>query len=168
MLGTIFDYPEVLYVSCGRCAMPQPACRRMQSVPVFQREFTVPREAIDANGHVNNVAFVQWMQDIAIAHFESLGGVEPMLAAGGAWVARSHHVEYFAPAFEKETIRATTWIQDVSRVRSLRRYEFYRGEKLLVRGETDWVFVDAMTGKPLAIPAAIKQLLPLTAGRARP
>ena len=138
----------------------------MQLVSVFSREFAVPRSAIDANGHVNNVAFVQWMQDVAVAHFESLGGTEPMRAAVGAWVARMHHVEYLAPAFEGEFIRATTWIQDVSRVRSLRRYEFHRGEKLLVRGETDWVFVNATTGRPLSIPDSIKQLLPVTAAPA--
>jgi acyl-CoA thioester hydrolase len=141
----------------------------MQQAPsLFQREFTVPREVIDANGHVNNVAFVQWMQDIAIAHFESLGGVESMRAAGGAWVARMHHVEYLAPAFENELIRATTWIADVSRVRSLRRYEFHRGEKLLVRGETDWVFVNAASGKPIAIPDSIRTLLPITVAPAKP
>src|SRR5690242_15458146 len=139
----------------------------MQSVAVFQREFTVPSEVIDANGHVNNVAFVQWMQDIAIGHFESLGGVEPMRVAGGAWVARTHHIEYLASAFAGERLRAVTWIHDLSRVRSLRRYEFHRGEKLLVRGETDWVFVNAATGKPLAIPDSIKQLLPVTTAPAQ-
>jgi acyl-CoA thioester hydrolase len=133
---------------------------------VFRHEFTVPREVIDANGHVNNVAFVQWMQDIAIAHFESFGGVDPMRAAGGAWVARSHHVEYLAPAFENDLIRVTTWIADLGRVRSLRRYEFHREDKLLVRGETDWVFVNASSGKPLAIPEAIRNRLPVAASTA--
>ena len=31
-------------------------------------ELVVPDTAIDANGHVNNVQYVQWMQDAAIAH----------------------------------------------------------------------------------------------------
>jgi acyl-CoA thioester hydrolase len=127
----------------------------MESPAIFRHEFTVPAEVIDTNGHVNNVAFVQWMQDVAIRHFEALGGVEPMRAAGGAWVARSHHVEYLAPGFANELIRVKTWIADVGRVRSLRKYEFWRGDKLLVRGETDWVFVNAGTGKPLAIPQSI-------------
>jgi acyl-CoA thioester hydrolase len=131
----------------------------MEPRTAFEHEFTVPAEAIDTNGHVNNVAFVQWMQDIAIAHFRALGGTEPMRAVGGAWVVRSHHVEYLAAAFVNERLTAKTWIVDVGRVRSLRKYEFWRGDKLLVRGETDWVFVNATTGRPLSIPDAIKHAL---------
>jgi acyl-CoA thioester hydrolase len=126
---------------------------------VFKHQFTVAAEVIDTNGHVNNVAFVQWMQDVAIRHFEALGGVEPMRAVSGAWFVHSHHVEYLAPAFVKDVIEARTWVAEIGRVRSLRRYEFWRGDKLLVRGETDWVFVNALTGKPLAIPESITNAL---------
>jgi acyl-CoA thioester hydrolase len=61
---------------------------------LYQDAFTVPASAIDENGHANNVAFVQWMQDVAIRHFDAAGGRAAMQAAGGAWVVRSHHVEY--------------------------------------------------------------------------
>lgn len=133
-----------------------------ESAPVseiFRHEFTVPPSAIDGNGHVNNVAFVQWMQDVAIRHFESVGGAELMRQAGATWVARSHHVEYLAPAFAGEALVARTWIADFGRVRSSRRYEFRRAQddKLLVRGETEWVFVNASSGRPCAIPASIPQ-----------
>jgi len=131
----------------------------VESPAVFRHEFTVTADAIDTNSHVNNVAFVQWMQDVAIRHFAALGGVEPMRAAGGAWVVRSHHVEYLSPAFADERLQVATWVVDVSRVRSTRRYEFWRGDKLLVRGETDWVFVNAASGKPSSIPDAIKHAL---------
>jgi len=122
-------------------------------------EFTVPESVIDRNGHVNNVAFVQWMQDVATCHFDSGGVTETMEAAGGTWVARSHHIEYLRPAFAGEHIQALTWIVDFSRVRSLRRYKFLRASdgKLLVRGETDWVFVNAKSGRPCSIPEEIKR-----------
>jgi len=127
--------------------------------PIHREEFTVPESAIDRNGHVNNVAFVQWMQDVATRHFDSGGVTEAMQAAGGTWVARSHKIEYLSPAFSGEHIQALTWIVDFSRVRSLRRYKFLRASdgKLLVRGETDWVFVNAKSGKPCSIPEAIKR-----------
>lgn len=50
-----------------------------------------------------------------------------------------------------------TWIESVRRVRSLRKYEFVRKSdgKVLVKGETDWVFVDAQTGSPRAIPEEV-------------
>jgi acyl-CoA thioester hydrolase len=125
---------------------------------IHAEEFTVPDSAIDGNGHVNNVAFVQWMQDVATRHFALAGCVEVMRAAGGTWVARSHHIEYLRPAFAGERLRVLTWVADFSRVRSLRRYRFLNvtDGKLLVRGETNWVFINASTGRPASVPEEIR------------
>ena len=134
---------------------------------IFRTEFTVPPQVIDGNGHVNNVAFVQWMQDVAVRHFESVGGAELMRQAGAIWVARSHQIEYLAPAFAGEPLVAQTWVASFGRVRSLRRYEFLRARdgRLLVRGETDWVLVNAATGRPCAIPESIHQAFQATGDR---
>ena len=119
----------------------------------------VPPGAIDANRHVNNVVFVQWMQDVATRHFEAMGGAEPMRRAGATWVVRSHTIEYLGPAFAGERLRVSTWVVNFSRVRSRRRYRFARlaDGKLLVRGETDWVLVNAATGRPCSIPVEIQR-----------
>ena len=131
--------------------------------PVYRYTFTVPAEALDANGHVNNVQYVQWMQNVAVHHFAAIGGVEPMQRAGATWVVRSHNIEYLSPAFVGEQIEVRTWVASVRRVRSLRRYEFLRlaDDKLLVRGATEWVFVEAKSGRPLSIPLAVAQVFPL-------
>jgi acyl-CoA thioester hydrolase len=133
--------------------------------PIYRYEFTISPEVQDENGHVNNVHFVQWMQDVAVQHYESMGGRQPTLDIGATWVVRSHQVEYFSPAFAGDKIEIRTWVVNMRRVRSLRRYEFVRksDSKLLVKGQTDWVFVDAETGRPLAVPkeiVALFQLLP--------
>src|ERR1051325_8866981 len=115
---------------------------------VYSRSFTIPADAIDVNGHVNNVAYVQWMQDIAVEHYEAIGGVHPMQLVGAIWVVREHKIEYLLPAFAGEEIEVRTWVENIQRVRSLRKYEFVRKAdgKTLVRGETDWVFVDIKSG----------------------
>ena len=131
--------------------------------PVYSYEFTVPPEALDGNGHVNNVQYVQWMQEAAVRHYESLGGLPLTQAIGATWVVRSHVIEYLRPAFAGERIQVRTWVVDIRRVRSLRRYRFLRvaDGKLLVKGETDWVFVDAATGAPRPVPEQIIQIFPL-------
>ena len=123
----------------------------------YSKTFLIPRSSIDENGHVNNVSYVQWMQDIAVEHYESIGGVNPMQLIGATWVVREHRIEYFLPAFDADEIEIRTWVENVRRVRSLRKYEFIRMSdgKTLVRGETDWVFVDAKTGAPRAIPEEV-------------
>lgn len=130
---------------------------------VYHDEFTVPETAIDGNGHVNNVSYVQWMQDVAVQHFEASGCVSAMHDIGGTWVARSHRIEYLRPAFAGDRIQASTWIVNFSRVRSLRRYRFSRPSDgvLLAKGETDWVFVNAESGRPCSIPEEIKSAFTL-------
>ncbi len=128
---------------------------------IYRYRLTIPQDAIDGNGHVNNVAYVKWMQDAAMRHFETLGGAAHTVQLGATWVVRSHRIEYLAPAFAGEEIEVRTWVANVRRVRSLRRYEFARvvDEQLLVRGETEWVFVDARDGRPILIPEQIMNLL---------
>jgi acyl-CoA thioester hydrolase len=131
--------------------------------PVYSYEFTVPTDALDENGHVNNVRYVQWMQEAAVRHYESLGGIPLTQAIGATWVVRSHNIEYLRPAFAGDRLEVRTWVVDIRRVRSLRRYRFLRVSdgKLLVKGETDWVFVDAKTGAPMAVPEEIIRIFPL-------
>lgn len=59
--------------------------------------FAVPTDAIDENGPVNNVIYVQWMQDIAVEHFESIGGVNPMQLVGATGVV-VHEVRIESPS----------------------------------------------------------------------
>ena len=128
----------------------------MSISPTYSKNFIIPSSAMDGNGHVNNVAYVQWMQDIAVEHYASIGGISAQ-GADATWVVREHKVEYLLPAFEGEVIEIRTWVEDIRRVRSLRKYEFIRklDGKVLVKGETDWVFVDTKSGRPLAIPAEV-------------
>ena len=120
---------------------------------VYSKTFIIPKNVIDENGHVNNVAYVQWMQDIAVEHYSSIGGIEAQ-GHNSTWVVREHRVEYLLPAFAGEEIEIRTWVESIRKVRSLRKYEFIRkaDDKILVKGETDWVFVDVKTGSPRAIP----------------
>ena len=127
---------------------------------IYSKTFFIPANAIDENGHVNNVAYVQWMQDIAVEHYESIGGTNPMQLVGATWVVRELRIEYLLPAFAGQETEIKTWVENIRRVRSLRKYEFIRiaDEKTLVRGETDWVFVDVKTGAPRAIPEEVSKV----------
>ena len=133
-----------------------------QPIALFEHEFTVHPDEVDVQGHVNNVVYVKWMQDLAILHSDANGGSKATSEAGAAWVVRSHKIEYFKSAYAGDRIRARTWIEDFRRVRSLRRYEFLRfsDEVLLARGETDWIFVNAADGRPRSIPLPVQNAFP--------
>ncbi len=130
---------------------------------ILTRRIEVPSSAIDANGHVNNVVFVQWMQDVAIQHANDSGATAAARADGATWFARSHHIEYLRPAYADEVIEAATCIINAKRATSTRRYRFTRISDgvVLAQGETEWVYVCAETGRPRSIPATVRACFPL-------
>ncbi|MFO1207297.1 MAG: acyl-CoA thioesterase [Burkholderiales bacterium] len=127
---------------------------------VYRFDFTVPDAAIDRNGHVNNVQYVQWMQDVAILHSDATGCMAATAAMGAQWVVRSHRIEYLRPALAGDRIAVFTWVAGMRKVRSLRKYRFVRAAdgEVLAQGETDWAFVDAASGRPRPIPDAVSGL----------
>jgi acyl-CoA thioester hydrolase len=134
-------------------------------IRIFELEIEVTPSAIDVQGHVNNVAFVQWMQDVAIRHSDAAGCTAATTAAGALWVARSHHIEYLRPAFLGDRVKAMTWITSTRKASSVRRYQFKRVADgvVLAKAETNWVFVERATGRPRSIPAEIAALFELVA-----
>ena len=130
---------------------------------IYRQRFTVSDTFVDVNGHVNNVVYIQWMQDIAKFHSDTSGCTHSTRTAGAIWVVRSHKIEYLRPAFAGDEIEALTWVVNLRRVRSLRRYKFIRStdNTLLAKGETDWVFVDAETGRLRSIPDDVAEAFEL-------
>jgi acyl-CoA thioester hydrolase len=71
---------------------------------VFRLQFKVSAGVVDTNRHVNNVVYIQWMQDAAIAHAEACGGTRLAKELGGSWFVRMHRIEYLKPAFLNDEI----------------------------------------------------------------
>jgi acyl-CoA thioester hydrolase len=131
--------------------------------PVHHFNLTVPAAVMDENRHANNVAYVQWMQEAATQHSATCGATRLAQSLGATWVIRTHQIEYLSPAFAGDAITVETWVANFRKVRSLRRYKFIRAadQTVLAEAETDWVFVDAATGRPRAIPDEIRTVFGL-------
>ncbi|HVM60335.1 MAG TPA: thioesterase family protein [Verrucomicrobiae bacterium] len=137
---------------------------------VYKHEVHVTAAAVDANGHANNVAYIQWMQDAAIHHARATGSTAIAESIGATWVVRTHRVEYLRPVFAGETIRVLTWVANFRKVQSLRKYKLVRAgdETVVAQAETDWVFVDAKTGRPRAIPDEIRNTFSIVSKEKEP
>ena len=130
----------------------------MSRVAIYSKGFTVPASAIDVQGHVNNLAYVGWMQDVAIEHSAAVGWpMQRYLELGAGWVVRSHFVEYLRPAFADEPLSAHTWVPRFDQRSTPRRYLFLRDtdRTVLARAETTWVFVDLASGRRRPIPTEL-------------
>ena len=121
----------------------------------FSHDFIVEADEIDELGHVNNVAYVQWVQDIAVAHWNDAATAEQIEKY--FWVVVRHEIDYKKPAFSGETITAATWVGEWTAVTCERFTEIERGGELLVKGRTVWCMIDKMTGKPMRIDAEMRE-----------
>ena len=131
---------------------------------VFEFRHLVEHREIDGLGHVNNVEYLRWMQDAAVAHSSAQGWPQQAyLSLGFGWVARTHTIEYLSPAFQGDEIVVRTWVADMKRVTSLRRYEILRTADLksLAVASTNWAFVNFATNQLSRVPPEVLQAFEL-------
>ena len=58
----------------------------------FEKRITARAGDIDELGHVNNAAWVRWIQDMATAHWEAVSPSEHRQAY--VWVVTRHEIDY--------------------------------------------------------------------------
>ena len=124
----------------------------------YETTLVVTKEHIDDLNHVNNVHYVQWVQDIAKAHWQSKASVE--LQTKYSWFLLSHFIEYKGAAFLNDIIKLKTYIAKAEAVKYTRIVEMYNAStnKLLAKSETKWCFMNAKTQRPSRIPLEIVDL----------
>ena len=127
---------------------------------IFKYELTVTDDAIDGQGHVNNLEHVRWMQEAAVAHSAAQGWPSVRYRRLGAgWVVRSHKIEYLQPVFAGDRIVVYTWVSDFRKIRSLRKYKMVRmsDDRAVAVAETDWTFIGLEHRVPRRIPAELAE-----------
>jgi len=117
----------------------------------FQKTFTAAPEHIDVMGHVNNAVWVQWIQDMATAHWDADARAEDRAAV--VWLVVRHEIDYRGNIAEGESATATTWIEGEPKgAKSLRRVDFHDADgKLVVMAATTWAMLDRASGRPLRV-----------------
>lgn len=130
---------------------------------IYEHVRTVLKSEIDDLGHANNVVYVAWMVDAAVAHSTVLGwSPDDYRELGCGWFVRRHEIDYRRPAMPGDRIVIRTWVSDWAKASSHRKYEIYRdGSELLATAATKWAFVDFRTGAPVRIPEEISAAFPV-------
>jgi acyl-CoA thioester hydrolase len=127
-----------------------------ESPEVFELAITVEPADIDQLGHVNNVTYVRWVQDAAIAHWTSAAPAADQ--ARLFWVVVRHEIDYKRPAVLGDKVIARTWVGTASRIRFERHTEIVRAcdGTLLAKALTIWCPMDTRTGKPAAVSVEVR------------
>jgi acyl-CoA thioester hydrolase len=134
---------------------------RLLEPPEGRKVFTLnfdPTDAdIDENGHVNNVVYLRWAQDLGVAHWQSLAPADAQ--ATWAWVALRHEIDYRRALLPGETGHGRTWVSDTAEGPRFNRYiridadDGAQGRIMCAQVITTWVLIEQATGKPRRVPA---------------
>ncbi len=132
---------------------------------VFCYRVEVSPEDVDQMGHANNLAYLRWALDAAVAHSSQVGWpTQRYRRLGAGFLVRQHRIEYLRPALPGQNLQVRTWVSSFRGARSVRCYAILNDgpqHQLLARGETLWVFVDFATGRPRRIPPELQKAFPL-------
>lgn len=111
----------------------------------------------DENGHVNNVVYLRWVQEIAIAHWRSRAPAEVL--GDWSWVALRHEIDYRRPLLPGETATARTWVGSRRGPRFNRfvRIDGPDGE-MCAQTNSEWVLIDAHSRKPVRVPEWMEEM----------
>ena len=113
----------------------------------FTRTFRAAPQHIDELGHVNNTVWVQWIQDMATAHWDAVAREQDRAAF--FWVVVRHEIDYRGNVSDGAEVHAETWIEGPAQgAKSVRRVEFTDSAgKRLVSAATTWAMIDRATGR---------------------
>ena len=125
---------------------------------VFEHAFVVSPKDIDQLGHVNNVVYLRYAQDAAVAHWHAAVNREHREQL--VWVVRRHEIDYLKPAMEHEELVARTWIGEASGATMDRFIEIRRARdgEILASVRSVWVALDAKTLRPRRVTAELRSL----------
>jgi len=125
-------------------------------VEPFTIPITVQPADIDELGHVNNVVYLRWVQDAAVAHWRA--AATPAQQAAIAWVVVRHEIDYKHAAVLGDRLTAKTWVGPASRLAFERNTTITRERdgRIVAKARTLWVPIDFATGKVMEVGADVR------------
>lgn len=126
----------------------------------FSHTFVVGPADIDEQRHVNNVAYVRWIQEVAAAHW--LAAADFGTRSKVSWILTRHEIDYLKESFEGDAVTATTWVGSATRVTCERFTEISREGVPLVKARSVWCLIDANSRRPARISDELRAIFGMT------
>jgi acyl-CoA thioester hydrolase len=134
---------------------------------VYTARVTTRHDEFDCFGRLQPAVYLRYLSRVAVEASTAAGYDGAWYAAAGtAWLVRRSTLTLARPATVGEELEIRTWVEDFRRVRSHRRYEVHgAGGRLRLEARTDWVYVDAASGRPRRIPEEMEGRFGVSAGQ---
>ncbi|TXN35482.1 acyl-CoA thioesterase [Flagellimonas hymeniacidonis] len=124
----------------------------------YKEVFKVEPQDLDDLNHVNNIRYVEWIQEISKKHW--FKATTESIRSENIWVVKNHNITYAKSALLGDTIEVFTYIKDTNGPLSIRVVEIKNNKtgQLLVKASTEWCLLDAKTFRPKRVPESIQNL----------
>jgi len=125
---------------------------------IFEKTIVVSKDDLDQLNHVNNIRYVQWVQDIAEAHW--LQNATSSILDDVFWVLLSHLIDYKSQALLGDHLLIKTYVTKSEGITSERIVEFINRttDKLIVKSITKWCLLSTKSKRPTRITPEIAEL----------
>src|SRR4051812_36162596 len=129
----------------------------------FEIPISVQPADIDELGHVNNIVYLRWVQEAAIAHWRAIAPAadqEKLL-----WIVLRHEIDYRQAAHLGDAAIVRTWVGGASRLKFERHTEVLRAADgvLLAKALTIWCPIDAHSGRPSPVSPEVRAIFSVAA-----
>lgn len=133
-----------------------------QSRPLMiEMDIKVRTYDIDSAGHVSNIHYLYWMEDMRLEVMERYFPMKPLLEQGYQPVITATHIEYKRAVKLFDKPKGYMWIKEVGKVSYTFEGQIFVGETLATHAIHTGVFVDPVSGRPRKLPTEFVQAFQL-------
>lgn len=125
---------------------------------IYTQNLTVSKEDLDELNHVNNIKYVEWIQEISKEHWHH--ATDESIRNEMVWVVKSHQITYKKSAHLGDVLTLSTCIKGNKGPLSFREVEIKNNKtgQVIVYAITEWCLLDAKTLRPKRVPEQIQNL----------
>lgn len=125
---------------------------------IFEYPITILPIDIDEQEHVNNISYLKWVQEVAIAHWTAVSSKEQRERY--LWVVSRHEIDYLKQAYIGSKLIAKTWVTEPQGAKSDRFVDIIdmNTNTTIAKVKTTWYLLDFKTKRAKRIDAEIVEI----------
>ena len=117
----------------------------------FSYDYIVQDSDIDFNNHMNNVAYLNLINDVSGVHWDN--HVTPEVSEKYFWIVRRHEIDYVGSCFLGDKLKVKTWVDEPKGATWKRFFsiETLKDNKIILEAQTVWVLINRQTERPARV-----------------
>lgn len=125
----------------------------------FEDDILVSTHDIDFAGHVSNIVYLRWLEDMRLKMLEKYCPLKDFMAEGVTPVLTSTEIKYKKSIRLFDKPRAKIWVSDLGKATLAMEAEIYVDGELATWAKFSGVFVGIQAMRPIRVPARFLQVV---------